>query len=105
MDSKDETPSPWGSDRGSWNTDSKYCQYMDNIIKTNDIYINSLKDDGKCLLELIPTKIRKYFQAAKEMLENYNDILQNQLNEVRKSIENKDESIGELESIGVNVCL
>jgi hypothetical protein len=65
----------------------------DEIIKAKEAQIELLKTEVQNLTELTPMKIREYFMSVKVQLEEYNNLLQQQLHEAQLEIEQKDAAI------------
>lgn len=65
----------------------------DEIIRAKDAQIELLKSEIQNLKELTPMKIREYFTSVKVQLEEYNELLQRQLNEAQENIRQKDAAI------------
>ncbi len=66
--------------------------------KAKEAQIESLKQQIENLKDLTPDKIRKYFVDMKVQLEEYNDLLQKQLDIAKNEINSKQNQINELES-------
>lgn len=65
----------------------------DEIIKAKEAQIELLKNEVQNLKDLTPMKIREYFLSVKAQLEEYNNLLQQQLNDAQAEIKQKDTAI------------
>jgi chromosome segregation ATPase len=71
----------------------EYSQAKDEIIRSKDAQIETLKLQVQNLMDLNPVKLKEYYTAVKEQLEKYNDLLKEQLTAAKKEIEMMQNSI------------
>jgi chromosome segregation ATPase len=71
----------------------EYSQAKDEIIRSKDAQIETLKLQVQNLMDLNPVKLKEYYSAVKEQLEKYNDLLKEQLAAAKKEIEIMQNSI------------
>ena len=80
----------------------EYAAAKDEIIRAKDAQIALLDKEIQNLRELTPMKIREYFLSVRKQLEEYNELLNKELEEARKEIEDKNIEIEHLKSEDVN---
>ena len=78
----------------------EFAAAKDEIIKAKDAQIEMLTREIESLRELTPMKIREYFLSVREQMEEYNDLLQNQLSEAQKELNRKQAEIDHLRMKG-----
>jgi chromosome segregation ATPase len=78
----------------------EFASAKDEIIKAKEVQIELLKDEINSLKELTPMKVREYFLSVREQMEEYNDLLKNQLDEAQKELNKKQEEIENLKQEG-----
>ncbi len=78
----------------------EFAAAKDEIIKAKDAQIELLKSEIDSLKELTPMKIREYFLSVREQMEEYNNLLQKQLDEAHKELETKSAEIDNLRREG-----
>ena len=78
----------------------EYGAAKDEIIRAKDAQIETLDSQLSSLRELTPMRIREYFISVRQQLEEYNDLLQRQLDEAAQEIERKNKQIMELAAVG-----
>jgi chromosome segregation ATPase len=78
----------------------EFAAAKDEIIKAKDAQIEVLNRELDSLRELTPMKVREYFVSVREQLEEYNDLLQSQLDEAHEELAKKDTQIAKLRTEG-----
>lgn len=78
----------------------EFAAAKDEIIKAKEAQIELLTSEVFSLKELTPMKIREYFLSVREQMEEYNNLLKNQLDDAHTQLENKTTEIEKLKHEG-----
>lgn len=78
----------------------EFAAAKDEIIKAKEAQIELLTSEISSLKELTPMKIREYFLSVREQMEEYNNLLKDQLDGAHKQLENKTTEIERLKQEG-----
>lgn len=78
----------------------EFAAAKDEIIKAKEAQIELLTSEISSLKELTPMKIREYFLSVREQMEEYNNLLKDQLDDAHKQLENKTTEIEKLKQEG-----
>lgn len=70
------------------------------MVRAKEEQIKLLEKEVNNLRELTPMKIREYFLSVREQLEEYVEILQEDLRAARREVSKKEEQIGRLQNEG-----
>jgi predicted nuclease with TOPRIM domain len=78
----------------------EFAAAKDEIIRVKDAHIETLNKEISGLRELTPMRIREYFVSVKEQLEEYNDLLQGQLDKAKNEVAAREAEIATLRAEG-----
>lgn len=78
----------------------EFAAAKDEIIKAKEAQIELLTREVSSLKELTPMKIREYFLSVREQMEEYNNLLKNQLDDAHEQLESRTNEIEKLKQDG-----